>query len=86
MTRFLLFILLLFLLYTVLHFLIRGVLVQRKRLNSGSELEELVQDPYCQTYIPRRTAIRKRVEGRNYYFCNKECLRKFLKEKESQKT
>jgi YHS domain-containing protein len=26
------------------------------------------------------------VEGRDYYFCSKECLRKFLDEKKSQKS
>jgi len=86
MTRFLLFILFLFLLYTVLRYLIKGVLVYRKILGGESGPEELVQDPYCQTYIPRRTAVRKRVGGKDYYFCNKECLRKFLKEKESLKS
>jgi YHS domain-containing protein len=48
-----------------------------------SEPEELIQDPYCKTYIRKRTAVRKRVKGRHYYFCNKECLRKFLEENES---
>jgi uncharacterized protein len=83
MSRLILFVLFLLLLYTVLHYLIKDVLIQRKKLNRESGPEELVQDPYCQTYIPKRTAVRKRVEGRYYYFCNKECLRKFLKEKKS---
>jgi uncharacterized protein len=86
MSRLLLSILLLFLLYTILHYLIKGVLVYRKILGRVAGPEELVQDPYCQTYIPRRTAVRKRVKGRDYYFCNKECLRKFLDEKKSQKS
>jgi uncharacterized protein len=83
MSRLILLVLLLLLLYTILRYLIKGVLVYRKISGKESEPEELVQDPYCQTYIPRRTAVRKRVEGRDYYFCNKECLRKFLEEKKS---
>jgi len=83
MPRLILFILLLLLLYTTLHYLIKDMVVRRKKLSRESELEELVQDPYCQTYIPKRTAVRKRVKGRHYYFCNKECLRKFLEEKKS---
>jgi len=79
MTRFLLFIFLLFLLYTVLHYLINGVLVYRKILGRESGPEELVQDPYCQTYIPRRTAVRKKIAGRMLYFCNQECLKNYLK-------
>jgi YHS domain-containing protein len=79
MTRFLLFIFLLFLLYTVLHYLIKGVLVYRKISGKESGPEELVQDPYCQTYIPRRTAVKKRIAGRMLYFCNQECLKNYLR-------
>jgi YHS domain-containing protein len=84
MPRLILFILLLLLLYTSLHYLIKEISLQRKRLNRESEPEELAQDPYCQTYIPKRTAVRKRVAGRGYYFCSKECVRKFLDEKKSK--
>jgi len=28
--------------------------------------------------------VRKRIAGRDYYFCSKECVRKFLEEKKSQ--
>jgi YHS domain-containing protein len=54
------------------------VFSSRKRGVGKSEPEELVQDPYCQTYIPKKIALKKRVAGRNYYFCNKECLKRFL--------
>jgi uncharacterized protein len=83
MSRLILFILLLLLLYTTLYYLIKDRVARRKKLSRGSEPEELVQDPYCQTYVPKRTAVRKRVKGRDYYFCTKECLRKFLEEKKS---
>jgi len=83
MARFILFILLLLLLYAILHYLIKDIFMQRKKLNRESKPEELVQDPHCQTYIPKGTAVRKRVEGKEYYFCNKECLRKFLEKKAS---
>jgi uncharacterized protein len=84
MIRLFLSVLLLLLLYTILHYLIKGIFMQRKKLNRELEPEELVQDPYCQTYIPRGTAVRKRVEGRDYYFCSKECVTKFLDQKKSQ--
>jgi len=83
MARFVLFVLLLLLLYAILHYLIKDIFIQRRKLNRQIEPEELVQDPYCQTYIPKRSAVRKRVGGRDYYFCNKECLRKFLEQKTS---
>jgi YHS domain-containing protein len=83
MARYILFALLLLLLYAILRRLINGIFIQGKKLNRQLEPEELVQDPYCQTYIQKRTAVRKRVGGRDYYFCDNECLRKFLEKKTS---
>jgi len=83
MARFILFVLLFVLLYAILYYLLKDTVVRRKKLGRESEPEELVQDPYCQTYIPKRTAVRKRVKGRYHYFCNKKCLRNFLEEKKS---
>jgi YHS domain-containing protein len=83
MSRLILFVFLLLLGYTILHYLIKDMPVRRKKLSRESEPEELVQDPYCKTYVPKRTAVRKRVEGRDYYFCNRECLRMFLQERNS---
>ena len=84
MIRVFLFILLLLLLVRSLHFLVKEIFTRKKRLNSESEPEELVQDPCCQVYIPAGTAVRKRIAGRDYYFCGKDCAKKFLAEKKSQ--
>jgi YHS domain-containing protein len=83
MIRLFLFILFLLLLYVIVRHLMKDMFIQGKKLNRQVEPEELVQDPYCQTYIQKRTAVRKRVGGRDYYFCDKECLRKFLEQKTS---
>ena len=79
MVRLILLIFFLLILYYVLHFLIKDIPSLRKTMDRKSEPEELVQDPYCQTYIPKRSALKKRVAGRDYYFCNRECLKKYLK-------
>jgi YHS domain-containing protein len=50
----------------------------RKNVKKRDEPEELVQDPYCQTYIPKRSAVKKRIGGKDCYFCNSECLKKYL--------
>jgi len=56
----------------------------RKTRDSKSEPEELVQDPNCQTYIPKRSALKKRIAGKDYYFCDRECMKKYLeREKDS---
>jgi len=48
-------------------------------MNRGSEPEELVQDPNCQTYIPKRSAVKKKIAGNVLYFCNQKCLKNYLK-------
>lgn len=83
MVRLILLIFFLLILYYVLHFLIKDIPSLRKTMDRKSEPEELVQDPYCQTYIPKRSALKKRIAGRDYYFCNRDCLKRYLKKDSS---
>ncbi len=54
---------------------------QRAKTNEeGSIIDEMVQDPYCKTYIPLRDAHRKVINGREFFFCGKTCADKFLQE------
>jgi YHS domain-containing protein len=48
-------------------------------MNRELEPEELVQDPNCQMYIPKRSAVKKKIAGRVLYFCKQECLKNYLK-------
>ena len=43
----------------------------------GGVIDEMVQDPMCQTYIPRREAVRSVVRGQEHFFCSKECAEKY---------
>jgi YHS domain-containing protein len=79
MVRFILLILLLFMLYYILLNFLTNILRPRKTMTQGSGAEELVQDPYCQIYIPKRSAVKKRIAGSMRYFCNQECLKNYLK-------
>ena len=79
MSRLILFISLFFILYYVLRFLLREVLSAKETRGRKSEPEELVQDPYCQVYFPKRTAFKKRFSGNVLHFCSEECLEKYLK-------
>ena len=84
MARIIFFIVLGSILYYVLQFFIRDILFRNRKTDDQDRSEELVQDPYCQTYIPKRTALKKRVAGRVLYFCGRECMeRYFRKGKES---
>jgi len=82
--RFLLFLLLIYLLYKIFKFF-------RQLKPSGNEYdkyktdlkegEDLVEDPFCHTYIPISQAFKKEIYGRNYYFCSKQCSDKYELEK-----
>jgi len=41
--------------------------------------EEMVQDPECNTYVPRGDAIKAQHKGETHYFCSNECRDKYLK-------
>jgi uncharacterized protein len=84
MLRLLLFVISTVILYAILRILMNDKPSLRKRVNRDVEPEELVQDPHCQTYIPKRLAIRKKVAGKEYYFCNQDCLKDYLKSRTQQ--
>ena len=48
---------------------------------TGEVIDEMVQDPVCETYVPRRDAVKRSINGREVYFCSKECAEKFEIEK-----
>jgi len=78
MGRFLFFILLILLLYYILDFLIRGIPHLKRKIRRESEPEELVQDPCCHTYVPKRSAVKKKIGGSLFYFCNEECWKRYV--------
>ena len=41
--------------------------------------DEMVKDPYCNTYISKKGAITARMNGETFYFCCKECRESFHK-------
>jgi YHS domain-containing protein len=45
------------------------------KVNGG----EMVKDPMCNTYIPKKNAVKDTVKGETYYFCSKECRDQFIK-------
>ena len=54
------------------------------RRPASIEGEDMVKDPYCNTYIPLSDAYKASVNGETLYFCSKECFEKYKKmEKES---
>ncbi len=43
------------------------------------EPDVLVQDPVCQTFIPRKEALKAEKDGKVYFFCSEGCLKRFMR-------
>jgi YHS domain-containing protein len=78
MGRIFLYLLFFYVFFYVVKLLLKILFGPRRGIGTDAEPEELVQDPYCLTYISKRVALKKRVSGKDVYFCREECLRKYL--------
>ncbi len=69
--------------YIVYRFL-RGFLASPKlpKRNSPQEIQdEMVQDPVCKVYLPKRQAlILNGPRGDKHYFCSTQCREKFMED------
>ena len=54
-----------------------GLWPQAPRPLQPGEPDVLVQDPVCQTFIPRKEALRAERDGKVYFFCSEGCLKRF---------
>jgi YHS domain-containing protein len=48
-------------------------------LTKDREPDVLVQDPVCQTFIPRKDALKGEKGGKVYFFCSEGCLKRFMR-------
>ena len=48
-------------------------------LSKDREPDVLVQDPVCQTFIPRKEALKAEKDGKVYFFCSEGCLKRFMR-------
>jgi YHS domain-containing protein len=51
----------------------------QSRPQKGQEPDVLVQDPVCQTFIPRKEALKAEKDGKVYFFCSEGCLKRFFR-------
>ena len=54
-----------------------GLWPQAPRTMYQKEPDVLVQDPVCQTFIPRKEALRAEKDGKVFFFCSEGCLKRF---------
>ena len=70
--------------YRIFKMLGRGKTQEVKGYRVDSEPsrgEDLVQDPFCKTYVPKSQAYQREIEGQVQFFCSRECCEKHLAEK-----
>ena len=80
--RLLIYILLGYLIYRLYRFIGSFFVVYRDRnitMDNDNTVDEMVQDPYCKTYIPLTGAYKRTINGKTYFFCSKECADNFSK-------
>ena len=77
-------ILFIFFLIYILYGLIKKVFSSGSKLSgrdsSPGVISEMVQDPFCKTYIPRNEAYRAIIDGEEIFFCSRECADKYKNE------
>ncbi len=49
-----------------------------KMTESKETAEELVQDPVCQCYIPKKQSLAVSIKGKKLFFCSEECYKKYM--------
>lgn len=79
--------LLILILVVIFYYFIKSFFTSRKeRVKPGNgrkvlrEVDDMVKDPSCETYIPKSTALEKVYKGKRFYFCSEECVEKFKKQ------
>jgi uncharacterized protein len=78
MIRFLIFLILAYIAFRT----IKAIFRPKEELSGGRDrgvIDEMVQDPQCKTYVPKREAVKRIIEGETHFFCSDTCADKFQK-------
>jgi len=71
----------------LLYRVVRGVFSPSAKIKRGTGIgviDEMVQDPYCKTYIPRRDSVKRVIEGEEHMFCSDQCADQYEAERKAQ--
>lgn len=87
MYRLILVVLLLTVLYFLLRQMFRGFItpVRDSREKSAvqspdEEQDQMIEDPVCHIFVPKRIAVIETIGGREYCFCSRDCAVRFRSE------
>ncbi len=45
--------------------------------STGQEIEMMVEDPQCHTYLPQKDAVHLYYKGQDLFFCSEKCRDEF---------
>jgi YHS domain-containing protein len=51
------------------------------RRDNPTETTDMAQDPNCGTYVPKRQAVTKSIQGNEHFFCSKKCADEYSPKK-----
>lgn len=87
MYRLILVVLLLVVLYFLLRQMFRGFKtpIRDSREKPASQVQDeeqdqMIEDPVCHIFVPKRIAVVETIDGQEYYFCSQECAVRFRSE------
>ena len=86
MIRFVIFVVLCYILYRIVKSLVLPSSRKHTTFTSGSRgliTDEMVMDPCCKVYIPKQEALTAKIDGQAFYFCSKECKKKYSAEQQN---
>jgi len=75
--RLLLFVFLIYILYSLVKKVFGAGSKISGRDRPSGVISEMVQDPFCKTYIPRNEAYKAIMGGEELLFCSRECAEKY---------
>ena len=80
MYRLLLVLALLIVLFILVKRVVRELRARHAAPSLTSDPDQMVQDPNCRTFVPRRAAVVERIGGQSYCFCSRACATAFEKQ------
>ncbi|MFC1868839.1 YHS domain-containing protein [Thermodesulfobacteriota bacterium] len=86
MLRLIIIVLFLYVVYRLIKSFFRQGREEIHKSGTAGLIDEMVQDPFCKTYIPCREAFKKVLGGNEIFFCSKECAEKFESQAEGEQT
>jgi YHS domain-containing protein len=78
MFRLIYYLILAYLIYAIVRFF-QNLGRRSQAPKSGPRLSGMmVKDEACNMYVPKEEALREVIDGQEYFFCSKDCRKKFL--------